>query len=142
MTSFFDLLYLRNSKSYVETVGILPKALSKRNPMKKSHPNQMKNKKSLHPIKCTVFGPFYPFYSKMAANSWNPLTYYFCTHQNKYIKKRFVKIGLKIKKLLFLALALYNPLYLRNGKSYPETIDTILKGIFIRNPKKKNGIKI
>jgi hypothetical protein len=39
----------------------------------------------------------------------------FCTRHNKYIKKRFVKIGLKIKKLRFWAVAPFDPLYLENG---------------------------
>ena len=39
--------------------------------------------------------------------------------------------------LRFGALAPFDPLYLGNGKSYVKTVDTLTKGIFITNQKKK-----
>ena len=53
-----------------------------------------------------------------------------------YLKK-FVKIGLKIKKSKFWALALFDPLYLGNGKSYVKSVGILPKDILIRNLKKK-----
>ena len=38
---------------------------------------------------------------------------------------KIVKIRLQIKKLRFWALTLFHPLYLGNGKSYVETVDTL-----------------
>ena len=57
-----------------------------------------------------------------------------------YLKK-FVKIGLKIKKLKFWTLAPFDPLYLGNGKSYVKSVGILPKDILIRNLKKKTASK-
>ena len=55
-------------------------------------------------------------------------------------QKKFVKIRLKIQKLQF-ALAPFDPLYLRNGKSYVKSVG-IPKEILIKESKGKNCIII
>ena len=93
----------------------------------------------IYSIKVPFLAVLTPFNSKMTANSKNFFTYPLCTNQNKCIKKKFVKIGLKIKKLKFWTLALFDPLYL--GKSYVKSVRILPKDILIRSLKKKNASK-
>ena len=137
----FYPLYLGKNNSYVKFVGILLKALSKGNSMKKIPSKLDKNLKIYISYKNAVFGPFDPFFSQNGCQQPYFFTYSFCIHQNKYTKKKFVKIGLKIKKLRFWALAPFDPLYLRNRQSYIKSVGILPKDILIRNLKKKTALK-
>ena len=108
--------------------------------MKKIPSKSDKNFKIYISSKNTVFGPFDPFFPKWLPIAIIFLTHPFCTHQNNYIKKKFVKIGLKIKKLRFWALAPFYPLYLGNGLSYVKSVGILPKDILIRNLKKTRSI--
>ena len=50
-------------------------------------------------------------------------------HQNKFMLKKFVKIGLRVKKLRFWPVVPLDPLYLGNRKSYVKSVDTLPKGL-------------
>ena len=95
----------------------------------------------IYPIKVPFLAPLTPFYSKMAANSFIFLHILFVLIKITILKKKFVKIGLKIKKLKFWTLAPFDPLYLGNGKSYIKSVRIVPKDILIRSLKKKTASK-
>ena len=55
---------------------------------------------------------------------------------------KIVKICLKIKMLRFSVLAPFDPLYLRNGKSYVKSVLHTTERYFNKESKEKNRIKI
>ena len=81
---------------------------------------------------------------------WLPITtinwhILFVLIKTNTLKNKFVKIGhvgCKIKSYDFVPLALLDPLYLGNGKSYFKFVGTLLKDISIRNLKKKTASKL
>ena len=76
----------------------------------------------------------------MAAKSYIFFTYPFCTYQNKYIEKSLSISDLKEKKLRFWVLAPFDPLYLKNGKSYVKSVRIQPRDI-LRNLRKKTASK-
>ena len=83
------------------------KALVKRNPKRKVPSKLDKN------FKIYILAPLTPFFPKWLpiAKSFSDILFVLIK-TNIFIKKKFVKIGLKIKTVTILALAPFDPVYL------------------------------